>query len=224
MTKTESTISRIARTSTNLATIGSVAYKAFKVAKTVAALINVEKKFFDVPNVSVSQTMFNNAGSVGIYTAMAQGNDYNQRNGISIMPKSFQLNMNVYNTGTNFSTNRIIVFRDNENRQAIPTVSDVLETVTPQSPLNHVNGKRFRILKDWKFTLDGVSKQTRYIDYYHQFNKPGAKVKDHIRFEGSGAGVASADEGHIFILFISDNITANAPFGTLYTRLRYVDN
>lgn len=224
MTKSERMLGRVAKTATNIATIGSVAYKAFKVAKTVAALVNVEKKFYDVQNLNITSTAFNSSGSVGLYTAMAQGNDYNQRNGISILPKSFQLNMNVYNNGVNYATCRVVVFRDMENRQATPAVSDLLETVTPQSPLNHVNGKRFRILKDWKFTLDGVSKSTRYLEYYHQFNKVGSKGKDHIRFEGTGSGASNIDEGHIFILFLSDNITAAAPFGTIYTRLRYIDN
>lgn len=225
MGKFSKRLGQVAKGATNLATIGSVAYKAFKVAKTVASLVNVEYKLYDVPNVSITSSLFSNTGSVGVYTTMAQGNNYNERNGNSILPKSFHYNLSIYNNATNYAICRIIFFRDMEPRQATPAVTDVLETATPQSPLNHINGSRFRVLKDMKFTTDAVNHLSYFKTGTITFNKPGKRVNhDHIRFIGTGAGIANADEGHIFVLFISDQITANAPNCVLYTRLRYIDN
>jgi hypothetical protein len=216
MSKAESGIKRVANTASNLATIGATAYKAYKVATMVAGLINVEKKFYDTA-LTVTSTAFNSSGSVGVYTTMAQGSDYNQRNGNSIKPSSFMSNIIIRNTSTSVTSGRMIIFRDMENRQANAAVTDVLETATTESPLNHLNGHRFKILKDLHFTLDQYH-PVKYVKYFHKFKKA------HIRYVGTGSGVANADEGNIFILFISDQGTGGAPSASLYTRLRFIDN
>lgn len=204
------------------------ARKALSLAKWVAGLINVEKKFYDV-NSFVTTTNFNSTGSVGIYTAMAEGSDYNQRNGNSILATSFLVNIVCSSQLAKPTNCRVIVFIDREgNTGTIPTVGDVLESAVTESPLQHDTHGRFQVLKDWKFCLNDGNGPNKYLKTYIKLNTNRHKYmnqrRHHIKFTGTGAGVANADEGHIYVLFLSDSATADAPSGRIYTRLRYIDN
>lgn len=112
---------------------------------------------------------------------------------------------------------RMIIFRVLKPASTLPVVSDVLATVFVQSPLNMSNSRSFRILTDKLLKLDVNGEQTRTVNLFQ-------KVNDHIKFDTSGASAqANAEEGHIFLLLLSDQAT-NTPSVAWYNRLRFYDN
>lgn len=205
-------ISKGVNTLTNVA---NTAGKAYKIASTIAKMVNAEKKYFDV---SFSNTTnFDNNGACFCLSAMAQGTDYNTRIGNSIKAASDQWRFNLLIGAATNVIYRVIFFTDRENRQANPAVTDVLESASTVSPLNHINGKRFHIIKDYYGELDTVKSPIKCISHYH-------KMKGHIKFTAAAAGVASADEGNLFVLILSSNAVATAPSITITNRLRFYDN
>lgn len=196
--------------------VGEVAHKAWTTAKYIAGLVNVETKIYDTGLISLSNTQFSNAGVVTYLSGVGQGADYNQRNGNSIKAQY----QNIYAglvRGSADSMVRVILFRDREQRQALPAVSDVLESVDVRSNYNHNNLNRFTIMKD----------DVKILDTYHPYqlftyNRP---LKTHVYYNGTGATIASADENSIFILFLSETSSgANSPTANFNSRLGYVDN
>lgn len=191
-----------------------VAQKALKVAKFVRTLVNVERKFCDTSQIGL---LVNISGGVIPLSLIGQGSDYNQRNGNSV--KLTSMYMRAYfdiSTSQPWTQIRTLVFRDMEGRGSLPAVTDVLETANVTSPLNHLNGSRFKILFD-KF--QGFSNQGTNTQHFKIFRK----LNTHLKFQGTTAAQASLDEGAIYVLFISDQAT-NIPAVTYYSRLRYIDN
>lgn len=193
-----------------------LAGKAWTTAKYLATLVNVETKTIDVAPTAVANTSFTSTGLVVYLSGTAQGNDFNNRDGNSI--KSQYMNLLVTITkGSSNNNCRVILFRDRENRQALPAPADVLESVDPRAQYNHTNLDRFTILKDSFFLIDD-QRPTRVIE----FSKAD---RTHIRYEGTTAGVADADENNIFILFLSDTASgATSPSAVFGFRLGFVDN
>lgn len=194
-----------------------LAGKAWKTAKYLATLVNVETKTLDTGSVFVPNTSFNSTGTVLYLTGMAQGTDYNQRVGNSIKCQYMNL-VQVFFLGTNSqNTCRVILFRDRENRQSLPSVTDVLESADPRAQYNHNNTDRFTILKDQFFILDTYH-PTRAFEW-------SKSDKTHIRYEGTTSGVSDADENNVFLLYLADSASgAASPISTYNFRLGYVDN
>lgn len=214
--KAEGTLARVAKTSRNIATVGMVASKAYKIARTVAHLVNVERKFYDVQT-NILNTQFGNPGVILLLTGMAQGADYNQRNGNSVKPVSIQFRVNIF-AGTTNTGYRIILYQDTEPRQALPASSDILEVVATVAPMNHVNGKRFKILKDIHCQVDSTTNVMRQ----HKFYK---KLNGHVKYTGSAGGITTTDENNIYMYFLADTISGTqTPTAQVYTRFRYIDN
>lgn len=212
----ESTVNRIAKTARNVGSAIVVANKAFKIARSVAHMINVERKFYDIAT-TFTNTQFCTTGTISLLTGMAQGADYNQRNGNSIKAVSIQYRMNIF-VGTTATGYRIILYKDNEPRQALPSVADILESTTTVSPMNHTNGKRFQILQDIHSNVDLVKNTMRV----HKFYK---KLNHHIKYVGSGSGITNTDEDNIYFLILADSSSGvTSPTAQFYSRLRYIDN
>lgn len=193
-----------------------LAGKAWSAAKYVATLVNVETKLVDTGLGTVANTQFHNTGNVQYLSGITQGSDYNNRNGNSVKPVflSFQMNGN---RGSGDTAIRIILFRDRENRQAVPAVTDVLETVDVRSNYDHVNLNRFTILKDTFQTLDTYHPTFTFI-----YSK---SMKTHIYYQGTDANVTSADEGALFLLCLSEQASGSAsPSANYNSRIGFLDN
>lgn len=194
-----------------------LASKAWTAAKYVASLVNVETKIMDTGALSIANTAFTSTGTVVYLSGCAQGTDYNNRIGNSIKAEYLNLNMDVEVGSTNLTTTRLIIFKDRENRQSAPAVTDVLESADVKAHYNHNNLNRFTILYD-DFAVLNTYKPNRAF----AINK---HLGTHIYYSGTGSTSASADEGSIWMLAMS-NTASGATSPTLYydARIGFFDN
>lgn len=192
---------------------GGLAYRAYQGVRRIQKLINVEKKFFDVHN----DTSPSSAGTVISLSNIAQGNDYNNRDGNSILCQSlfFQARVTMNNSASS-SFVRIILLVDNDQRGVDPTVAELLETGVVESPLTHDVGRRFNILMDKVVNISGTGDQNKFVKRYINYNQ-------HIKYKDTAGADASAYEGNLFLFMISNEGT-NVPLVNWHSRLRFTDN
>lgn len=197
-----------------------------------------EHKVFDLAQTIASGTVAtNNSGSVVCMSAVAEGNAYNQREGEVIQAKSFEIKLDATSVaetnpaGFPFVTNlRVIIFQDHQIKSStVPAVADVLEAVAYNSNISHIsiNARRFHILCDKWLSLDpnffsGTATQTastfttQTCQTLHKKMKPSQKIT----FTNSTTG---ADLNNIYIMYLSDQATVNAPSVNVYSRLIFED-
>jgi len=192
--------------------VASTAMTALKVARGVAALVNAEKKYFDT---SQSASIVN-TGSIYPLTNMAQGTTYNTRDGNSIKLTSLLIRLRtIMNTASNEATVRFIVFIDKEyNNISTIQVTDVLENADYLNPVNHTNGKRFKILYDKYHVMSVTGTQGQYKRIF-------LKLNHHAKYADNST--TNQREGNMFVLAISDQAT-NQPGLAYYSRIRFLDN
>lgn len=196
--------------------VGEIAGKAFSTAKYLATLVNVEEKLIDSGAVAVPNTSFTTTGIVYFLTGVAQGSDYNTRNGNSIKTSYYNLGITLA-CGTQATFIRVILVRDRENRGATPSITDVLETVAPTAHYNHNNLRRFTVLHDSLTYLNSAVPQ-RTIEI-------SKADKTHLYYQGTTSAVASADENAQFLIMLSDQASGVAAPNAVYNyRLGFVDN
>jgi hypothetical protein len=184
---------------------------------------NQEIKRLDIATNSAVVT-FN--GSVTSSSLIAEGNDFNQRDGHSVKAIGMELRAQASANsaagigGVIANTGRLILFMDLEQQGVQPTPAQLLEIVgfgtTPCSPFQHDNTERFVILDDWFFAV-GVGGP---MIATHQARIP---LDSHIRYSGAAATDAAAREGHLYVCLIGDE-AVNGPVMDVVTRLAYVDN
>jgi len=196
----------------------SLASPAVSGLNAVRKLINIETKNldFDTANQSISTTT-----TITYASGIAQGTSSAGRIGDSIKVQNLQfLGRVVVNSSATFSCIRILLIRDMECAGAAPAASDIFETVsgtvTNRSPLNWTNRKRFSVLYDNFLTLDTATAYSQPIRFTDPLNK-------HINYRGTGSTVASAAEGSLFWVFVSDEAT-NTPTVSTYLQLQFTDD
>lgn len=195
--------------------LAQMAGKAYKGMKYIRKLINVERKFLDTTQAATTQT---NVATIAPLSYIAEGDDYNSRDGHSILTQGmlFRMRMTANSTAVvNFI--RVMVFIDKEMNGTAPVVGDILEATTDYlSPIQHDAGKRFKILFDRIFSLDYNGRGTAAINKWFRINH-------HIKYTGTTAAAASSKEGQLYVLTLSDN-TSNPPGYSWYNRIRFTDN
>lgn len=191
------------------------------VAKAVASVWNVEDKY--IAYSSSSATDYN--GAVGQLTAVAQGDDYNVRNGRSIKCISayFAFTIRAHASSVTGNIARILVVRDHAMSGTSPTPSDILgssvgSTLGVLSPIVVNNEQRFEVLTDQRVD---VSKYGQDGDV--RTGAVAMPLKAHTLYLGTGATAADCGLGTIHFLVISD-VAANPPTTEFYSRIRFVDN
>ncbi len=182
------------------------------------SMLNSEAKLVDVTNSNGNIT----APIVNLVSAIAEGSDYNQRTGNSIKVENVRLDYFVSVNAT-ATTNylRVLCFRDFSNQGAPPNPADLLEDNTSTnaqivSPLAHFVGDRFEVLYDH---VEAVSTQGNPLVH----RRVAFGISDHVLFNGTTNGSASAWQGSIWIYFFSDNAT-NGPLVVSKSRCYFVDN
>jgi len=95
-----------------------------------------------------------------------------------------------------------------------PTTAELLQTSSCLSALNSNQSGRFKILKNWFFTIDNAKNKTRVIDYY-------SKLWHHVKFNGTLGG--DIQKGGIYLFFLSDQPT-NTPTIYYNCKIGYHDN
>lgn len=175
-----------------------------------ATLKSTMKSYTDSVNVAPSTTPV-----VVAISDIAQGDDYNLRDGRSIMAKSLQIQGNIEVAASSVITIvRLVLFIDNDNYGTAPTSSNIgisdtyiLRDGSPQ------NLKRFKVLMDKVYRLDVTSNLSKSVTYYKKMNHT-------IKFDGVNA--TDYSQGSIWLLYVSNQATY-VPALNLSTRLRFTD-
>ena len=192
---------------------------ALRLAKRLAKLINIESKWYDYSS-SYSPTT---SGVVDCLSNVPIGTGPSQRIGDSAKLQRLQITWtaSINSAETINTVVRCIIFKDHENQGAIPAVNDVLETsgASPAmlSAVDYVNSReRFTILADdiYQLSKNGSEAVVRRVD---------VSPSNHVRWRASAGAATDLAEGHVFVLFISDEVTNN-PTVRLYSRVVYTDD
>lgn len=164
----------------------------------------------------VAGAAISNSGTITGVSEIVPGDDFNDRDGIEVIPTSLELNVvSVLGDSTNFV--RYILFRWMPNSANLaPTVAQLLEDTTfPYiSPYNMVNRKQFQVLMDRVVTLDAASQNV------HVFRKKMKLANKKIIYD---SGAVSTGAGKLYLLQISDSGAATHPASTWYGKLNFTD-
>lgn len=209
----------------------SYGYAAYKMAKQIISLINVEQKFFDVDGsggVTVTDTP-----SVINLSNIAQGTDFYQRVGNSVRPQNFEVRMILRgNSATAGNQCRILIVQDKESQGTDPTLGLVLAAGTYPilQPHNPLYKQRFKYLYDEIVNLTnpsvGLASSGTSTDYIPaRIVLPMLKMHlgGHIRFDATAGADASDLEGQLFLMAVSLDAT-NGPNLSYTSRLEFTDD
>lgn len=185
--------------------------------KSLASVINTEKKAFDTVNPVYSVPIANViVQPSACLTNMAQGTDETTRVGNGILVKSIQGRFSLEASSPNRV--RMIIVRDMQCNGVNPTLNQVLEDATNfNSPLNIISGNaeaRFSVIADKVFTLH--ANQPIISDTYY------TKTMIHVNYLGSSNQITDLGQNQIFVFIIKE--VDNSVLHTAYWRTRYIDN
>ncbi len=192
------------------------ASKALAVAYAVKKLINVEYKSLRTPWTVDPNT----TGSVVNLMSIAQGDDFNDRQGRKIKLQSIRIMGNVAINVSAATTNlRMMVVRDNNGSSTPPTIAtlyaDIATFVANKNKLGDPQtNSRFSIIYDKWYTMDLIHQRRHKISKY-------IKINSHVFYSGA----AAADEGKgCLYLFIASSESTNDPIVTVSSQIKYIDN
>ena len=135
------------------ATLGDVGHalgELWEGARAVLPYFNTEVKLQD-NNIAQAGTA---VGVINPLSVLAQGSDYNQRDGNSVRAVSLEFRYDLeVNAAAAFDIMRIIVFIDHEQQGVLPTPAQLLEALDPRSSFQHNGLDRFEVIYDKLHTL-----------------------------------------------------------------------
>lgn len=178
---------------------------------------------------SVGPTNFSTAGAVLLLNGVAQGDDYTNRIGRKITMKSILMRFSVFSQATdNLQTGdilRVMIVYDNQSNGVAPTVANILQTASWDSPQNLDNRDRFLVLADKVFNRPAAIYAAGVITAGQAgaaSRKIYRKISLQTQFNGTGATVGSIAGGSVYMLTIS-------AYGAQYDyysncRIRFTDN
>lgn len=206
------------------------AYSAYKLARIVYNLVNVEKKYFDNQNVQSADT----SGAVYNLSLVTTGTGANQRVGQSIKATSQLIKgfIDFNDSSTNDQTVRIIIFQDPTNyaNASAPAVTDVLEAAgdayVVMQPYTRQFPARYKIWHDKCYNMAvGQARRltlNKLIKFRQDLNK---RMQSHMMWDETGDAQNDCRGGQVYMLICSDQGAAsNPPSIRWYSRLRFVDN
>jgi len=192
-----------------------IAYNGYRVLK---SMVNSEKKVFET---GLSSVVTSTTGSITSLTDIAQGDDYQNREGRSILMNSLETRLtftiNASATETFVRCLWVLDTMGQDSGSSPPTIAGQILITNAYNTLrssNPVYMKRFVILKDELLKLDQVNNPTVVC---HQFRK----MHHHVKYNGTAA--ADSAEGTIWFVCLSNEAT-NVPAINGISRIRYYDN
>lgn len=186
-------------------------------------LINVETHFKDANGGAPFESNPSAAGTlIQLFNGISQGDDHQNRNGISILNKSLSLRMLISRDFTPTTNSdaavRLVIIMDKKPELGTPTWTTVYGSSVPYTAyIDKENvGDRFVIMKEIDtFVSDAYPKRNIKI----HMNIP----QTHTRYDGTGATYGDIQSGALFVMALTDN-TTDPPVHSYTTRFRYYDN
>jgi len=193
--------------------LGYYAYKAYQGVRYLKGLVNAELHKSD--QVASAFSVTQSGVIVQQLSQIAQGDTDSTRTGNSIFCRSTDMRGILRINGMGVaSIVRIMMFIDLQQvDDTVPTVTQVLDTASVNSPLNNATVGRFSVLYDRKYTLTAVRNPIIPVRIYR-------KMRHHIRFNGANA--TDYQKGCIWVLVITDD-AANPTF-EFSSRTNFYDN
>jgi hypothetical protein len=205
-------------------------YKAWLLAKRISTLINVEEKVHDVDG--TSGTTVTTTATVVNLSNIAQGSDYFNRIGDSILGQSMEFRARVVgNTASPRHVIRILLVADREQNGTDPVIGEVLQAGTSPviQPYNVFYTSRFNVLYDELVHLNNAvglatgGTSTTYLSDQEHLPMMARKWNRHVKYDAAAAADASNRENALYLMAISADAT-DGPSLTYTFRFRFTDN
>lgn len=193
-----------------------IAMSAWKSAKWLASMVNVEKKVYTVDFVNTVGT----SGSIQTLNNMAVGDTQNLRDGNSIKSKSVAITGNVrFSGGATDTMVRMVLLWDNQQvADNAPSLTDIFGSVTPSqyAQLNIETLGRFSIIADKRIIMTATNQAASNKTF-----KFVVKLNRHVRFNGTAS--SDIQKNGLYLVVFSNEAT-NTPTVSYSSQYRYVDN
>lgn len=194
------------------------AMKALALGKACMGMLNAEKKYYDISQVST--TPQNPSGTyvvTSLVSPIAVGDGPMDRDGSQIRLKSIQLQLlfNVNSAATTATTCRWLLFLDHRVQVgATPGYTDIYDSTNVANTFLNIEDqwKRFKILRSGLVTLTTAEETRTMVDVYLPCSLP-------IRYNTSNQVIMN----NIWLMCVSDDNTNSPTFAYRY-RLRFYDN
>lgn len=188
-----------------------------------------ELKFCDVTNLGVSAYTLNGSQGLVPLNLIAGGTAYNQRTGNSV--KAFSNLMRAHFTTTepdNSTMVRCCLILDTQAHTASPIPSDVFQNtsagiVSILTPINYLNGDRFKILWDRVWTIGPSSDVPSGSPGVTDTVIKSCYKKMSTNFRYNDATTSNFDTNGLYFWACCDNLSVPVVC-YYYNRLRYSDN
>lgn len=169
-----------------------------------------EKKSFDQ---GFSATV-SSAGSVLKLTTVPQDDTDSGRDGDALKLIKFEL-ISTFAFADSVNVCRLLVFRWNQDDTTPPVIADVLQTVSPYSPINRDNlrAHKLDILEDHLFVVGATGPNIE------KFNAT-KKMKSFISFQAA----STSGTGHLYAVQISDSLAVTHPVLSYIFRVYFTDS
>ncbi len=184
-----------------------------------------ESKFLDTTLAADTAPISGTSVIAGLIL-IGTGDTVNNREGNSIKLTSIELKYLVQNDATANdidTTCRIIIFRAKKNIQGVlPIVTELLSTDVITS-LRSTTGASditdFKVYMDKTFVLERKTTSTQQVTRTGKFYKSLGGLK--CTFDGNASGIATAEEGHLFLLRMTTKGATFQPLWSLNIRVRF---
>lgn len=203
--------------------VASMAFKAVKGLGYVKSLINVERKKH-YAGLTTTQVPIASLATAHNLSAIAEGSNFNQRNGVSILAQDLLFRAQINRVAENVALAnfvRVMLVVDYQYRDADPTLDNLINNTSSDfsiiTPLDQYINGRYKILMDKTYTLTS-DKPTAIIEYYKNFGK-----KFHIKYQGTTANDGSLNKNQVLAFFWTSSLS-NPPTIIWNSKLTYTDN
>lgn len=188
-------------------------FKSKRVSRIKGGIIPREElKFVDtVLTATAGSAFYTAAGVVTLLNGIATGDDYTTRDGRQATMRSVHVRTVVVNSGVSGASGgiaRTMLIWDNAPNGALAAVADILASVSASAFPKVDNQQRFTVLRDHIVELGAF-----FNTATQAFNaSPGAQkvdlyvpLADITQYSGTGATIASIQNGALLMLTIGDN-------------------
>lgn len=197
----------------------NTARKVMKWANQAKKMINSEKKYLDTV---VTATNVDNTGTTynQIINAIPEGDDYNSRDGRSILNDSIHLTYTakVNSSATNTILKMVLVCDKKPDATTACSYNQVYGSAAVNAQINKASeGDRFVILAKRVLKLNPGASPSITGDIYYKLNGV------HTKYDGTGSTIGDVEKNAYFVIAVSDEAT-NYPTLAFTSRFSWYDN